>query len=443
MEKGKATDWKKQYKLRHNWAKGCCNLSETKVAEAPSIPPLLISYYRGVVVTADSNTGLCAWSIKGEHKMLASMNLSSDERPTAVPTSLAIDSTDSEANEIHLAVGFTDGACKFYRLLTKQRTFVPTQMHVRPGSSSISTIAYASPYLLIMDVENHLLLHRLTSELADDQESSKGPSFHLISTLKSHTAWPPVALTIRTMSQVVIASIAYAVPTYLSGWSVGLQELRLSPGGIIIGSRVASATAQGFSTFVYLPPGTTLSLREANEASPNTVFCRPTSLSYNHPYLLAAHPDNTLTLYMVMSNAEGLSIGVGTRLWGHTSSVSGAYVGDRGKAVSVSRYGNELRVWGLEGGVPFNGPGRYGAVDEASIRVQHEQAKPESTSTADQGNHSTELTRHSDAASNTTTNLSCEDQTVSEGWLAFDDETVVVLRGKTHGAQTLTVYDFT
>ena len=105
---------------------------------------------------------------------------------------------------------------------------------------------------------------------------------------------------------------------------------------------LAAAIAAFTSTIGSLSTSTATELRH--------IHSKPTSLSYTHPYLLVAHPDNTLTLYLVTSTAQALSISAGSRLWGHTSSVSGAHVGGRGKAVSVSRRGDELRIWELEGG---------------------------------------------------------------------------------------------
>lgn len=68
-------------------------------------------------------------------------------------------------------------------------------------------------------------------------------------------------------------------------------------------------------------------------------------------YLVASHTDNTLTLYMVRSTDTSLTIEPGQRLWGHTSGVHTVQVSGRGKAVSISNEGMELRVWELEGGV--------------------------------------------------------------------------------------------
>lgn len=128
-------------------------------------------------------------------------------------------------------------------------------------------------------------------------------------------------------------------------------------------------------------------------------------------YLLASHADNTLTLYMVKSNAASLSIEPGQRLWGHTSSVSTAQVSGRGKAVSLSKRGSELRVWELEGGVSER------RRLSASVKVE-----PQVSRQADASNH----------------------WSVGDiGWLGgFDEEKVVVLREQDEGRRALIVYDF-
>lgn len=39
---GKKTDWKGQYKLRHNWSIGACEVQEIHVADRPSVPSMLV-----------------------------------------------------------------------------------------------------------------------------------------------------------------------------------------------------------------------------------------------------------------------------------------------------------------------------------------------------------------------------------------------------------------
>ena len=448
VRSGKRTNWKRQYKLRHNWSIGSCNVSHTKVAEQASIPPLLVRLYENTVFTADSTEGLRVLSMNREPTILATLpflvgNQSQARSPK--PTSLAVDASTSDASVIGVAVGFADGEFGIYIFDKRQPALALLYQHAPSSNGTVSAIAYASPYILTMTEAQLLSLymfpHTTPYTFLPDKHTVVAPQ--LLSSLKSHTAWPPLSLSIRASSANVSASIAYAMPTYLAGWSVGMQEMLLTPEGRIIESRLASAEPQGFHSISTDSDESrspsrnsrapTSSVRNRPSVETNAYRSRPTSLSYTHPYLLAAHADNTLTVYMVTSNAGDLTIGPGRRLWGHTSSVASAHVGDRGKAVSVSKHGNELRVWELEGGTISQASRRrsvLGADAEGSIQVRPE-TRVDSTRKVPQ--KITEVQSRSKD----------EDMVVTKGWVAFDEEKVVVLREEQKGEQALVVYDFT
>jgi hypothetical protein len=190
--------------------------------------------------------------------------------------------------------------------------------------------------------------------------------------------------------------------------------MRLDLKGELLDSRLATSTSDASTLAATLSPSTP-TMRSASPISftaASPAYSKPTSLSYTHPYLLLSHPDNTLTLYLVTSNGHTLSISPGTRLWGHTSSVSGAHVEGRGKAVSVSLRGEELRIWELEGSTSR----RRTVGGGWSVKVQPKAVFEETES---------------------------EDEGVMRGWVGFDDERVVVLKERTLGRQNLVVYDFT
>ena len=448
VRSGKRTNWKRQYKLRHNWSIGSCNVSQTKVAEQASIPPLLVRLYENTVFTADATEGLRVFSMNGERSLLAVLPFSVGTKSQArslKPTSLAVDASTSDANAVGIAVGFADGEFGVYNFDKKKSALVLLYQHAPSSNGTVSAIAYASPYILTMTEAQLLSLymfpHTPPYPFLSDKYTVDAP--RLLSSLKSHTAWPPLSLSIRASSASVSASIAYAMPTYLTGWSVGMQEMLLTPEGRIIESRLASAEPQGFHSLSAdsdesrspsrSSQAPTSSMRNRPYVETSAYRYRPTSLSYTHPYLLAAHADNTLTVYMVTSNAGNLTIGPGRRLWGHTSSVASAHVGDRGKAVSVSKRGNELRVWELEGGTISQASRRrsmFGADAEGSIQVRPE-TKADSARKAPQ------------QVIEVRSRCKDEDMVVTKGWVAFDEEKVVVLREEQKGAQALVVYDFT
>lgn len=495
VRRGNTTNWKREYRLRHNWSRGSANISETQLAEHPSQPPLLVRLYDDIVVTADPVAGLRAWVLKGNDRLIATTPFFTDKQDrSAGPTALAIDGTESQNDQISISVGYDDGSFAIYTLDRNDRRFACRYLHAASRNGPIHAIAYASPYLLTMTGAPLLSLYRFGHEpdlASSDLESSSDrvnntdstftqePEIFakdfpknvredlggdganeervdrdarirpptLISSLRSQTAYPPISLAIRASLTSIVASIAYAMPTWTSGWSVGLQEIRITSGGAIIDSRMASAATRD----ALLPPfnrhlRTPVHNNRTNTLDQQVVTrvrlalgSKPTSLSYNHPYLLSSHPDNTLTLYMVTSNTEELSIGVGSRLWGHTSSVSRAHVGERGKAVSVSAVGNELRVWELEGGMTSSTSRKRVAAGEASVRVYSE--TNDATSETKTGN----LPRaHIGAVAGASSirDQESDDSTVTHGWITFDEERVVLLREKMFGSQALVVYNF-
>ena len=425
-------------------------------------------------MTADPVAGLRAWVLKGNDRLIATTPFfTGKEDRRAGPTALSIDGTQSRDDRVNISVGYDDGGFAMYTLLRNERRFVRRYLHAASRNGSIHAIAYASPYLLTMTGAPLLSLYRfgngpdhVFSQLESSSDrignvdpdgcgATAGSGDHddvlrpptLISSLRSQTAYPPISLAIRVSPTSIVASIAYAMPSWTSGWSVGLQEIRITSNGAIIDSRVASAASR---EALSPPANPHLRTPRHNNSTTNldqqvvtgvklALGSKPTSLSYNHPYLLSSHADNTLTLYMVTSNTEELSIGVGSRLWGHTSSVSGAHVGDRGKAVSVSAMGNELRVWELEGGMTSNTSRRRAAAGEASVRVCHERNDLTSK---------TKMEKMSRAHIGAITGPGFipeqepDDFAVSHGWVAFDEEKVVLLREKMLGSQALVVYDF-
>ena len=412
--------------------------------------------------------------LKGNDRLIATTPFFTDkEDRSAGPTALSIDGTQSGNDRVNVSVGYDDGGFAIYTLLRNERRFIRRYLHAASRHGPIHAIAYASPYLLTMTGAPLLSLYRFghepdqtsshfesssekidnmdlggsgaTEERGDHDDISRPPT--LIASLRSQTAYPPISPAIRVSSSNIVASIAYAMPLWTSGWSVGLQEIRITSKGAIIDSRVASAVS---GEDLSPPPNPHLRTPRHNHSTTTldqqvvrgvklALGAKQTSLSYNHPYLLSSHADNTLTLYMVTSNTEELSIGVGRRLWGHTSSVAGAYVGDRGKAVSVSAVGNELRVWQLEGGMTSNTSRRRAAAGEASVRVCHERndvtskIKKENMSRAPLG---------AVAGPSIIPEQESDEFAVTHGWVAFDEEKVVLLREKMLGTQALVVYDF-
>ncbi|KAF4632250.1 hypothetical protein G7Y89_g5883 [Cudoniella acicularis] len=294
---GKMTNWKGQYKLRHNWSIGACEVQEIHVADRPSVPAILVKLAEGVVLTVDKGEGLRVWDLK-EKVLIAACALGED----IVPTCVAVDE-ESGKGSLGIAVGFLDGGWGTWKLDVKGKNFEHIYRNPASSNGMLSAIAFANPYILtitdsqllslytfnpvpssqedqesktktqedesetpedtlkqedgrsnILEDKSEMLeelpiqdghrpndqehmseiLEEPTAELlpATQESSSTNPSKIypcLLASLKSHTSWPPLSLSIRTTSSAIIASIAYSLPTYLSGYTIGLQELHLSP----------------------------------------------------------------------------------------------------------------------------------------------------------------------------------------------------------------------
>ena len=151
----------------------------------------------------------------------------------------------------------------------------------------------------------------------------------------------------------------------------------------------------------------------------------PTSLSYAHPYLVASLPDNSLMSYIVSSNDDKLEISSGRRLYGHTSAAN-AEVSRRGKAVSVSARGEDIRVWELADVLTTAGRGRV------STQVKPKHAVLDIAAA---------IARRGTGLGLALSELK-QELALSKRWVGFDEEQVVVL-GDRDQTQILACYDFT
>lgn len=444
--------WKRQYKLRHNWSRGKCAVEELTIGRDSIASPIeanpphkmLVKISEGLALTADSSNGLRAWDLKTKD-LLAQVRLG-EQDATVLPNSLAIDDQNSEGRMLDVAIGFTDGSFGVWGLNVPEKRIIRRYRHEKSSNGELIGIAVSYPYVLT--ATRHVLISLYTFdgppkpapasarrevENAPEKGYTSKPrqkfedvqlrSPYLLTSLKSHTSRPPLALSIRkTAPGNTIASIAYTFST-LQGWAIGIQDLHLQASSSTSKSAVDISTRLAYTIPIRPAPSYTSSppssppqswavpLSSTRFESPDG----PISLSYTHPYLLATLPDNTLLLFLCTSTASTLSISPGIRLWGHTSGISDADITARGKAVSVSCRGEEIRVWELEG-----------RTEGRSIEV-----KPTAKAVTD------------DISGVAT----AEDQVLvswddRRNWVGFDDEMVIVLK-ESKGRESLMVYDFT
>lgn len=456
-------DWKKQYRLRHNWARGRCAVDEVQVREVERHSPsaewqTLVKVVEGLAVTVDGMSGLRAWDLKTRRLLThADLEITKD---TNQPSCLAVDDLDSGNGVLSIAVGFEDGTFAIWKLDVQKKKLMSLYRHSKSYFGELVAIAYGYPYVLTASRLGFISLFSFdqaevslpspqaetateagdlaafgisTFSPAENNMRSNTRDFeelafsqpHLLTSLKSHSTRPPLALSIRRTPASVVASIAYSFDA-VGGWSIGIQDLDIKPSGLskpdVVTSRVAYT----------LPTQTRKSTTSSPSSSPSGPTLRnpiqllepeedgPIRLCYSHPYLLATLPDNTLVLHLCTSTASALSISSGIRLWGHTSGISDAEITPRGKAVSVSTRGDEIRVWELEG-----------RVGGRSVEVRPRTPNSDDESEGDV------------SAGKPETPVKLSDLEDRKNWVGFDDEMVVVLKEARDGRESLMVYDFT
>lgn len=427
---GDSVDWKQSYKLLHNWARGRCDVEELKMRPREPTAPgrTLVKVVEGLAITADSVSGLLVWDLRTRSPM-AQTGLELNPGRDSHPTCLAVDDELLSRGEVGIAVGFGDGTFGVWKVDVIEKGLVKLCRHNRGLNGRLEAIACCQPYVLAASTGGYVSVWTMGEPQQNGIDGSPVPktkdSFpvpHLLRSLRSHSTRAPLTLSMRRVSSSVIASMAYTLDT-VGGWCIGIQDLdiRPSPGsGLpeIVDSRIAHTIPTPVDRRPTTPNGSPSRRREGgyvnDETSSQEPPLGPICLCYNHPYLLATLPDNTLLLYLCTTTSTKLTISPGTRLWGHTSGISDAEITARGKAVSVSARGDEIRVWELEG--------RMGG---CSIELRPRQQ--------DAASHDIRA-----AANTLSASFECKKNKVG-----FDDEMVIVLQEALDGKESLMVYDFT
>ena len=444
-------DWKQMFKVRHNWHKGRCAVTEMDISNSPPYPEAdepprqssfwnepvlatstpLVQFDGKIFVVADKENGLRAWDIakleNGRRKLVGTRRFQVFEQGWRLgePSALGIDGGGAT---IDVVVGFESGGVIILRLSPSEG--VPGQdfgfdvRFILPPSQvpeKILHLTYCHPHLLTLDADHYLRAYLFESS-----------SFHLnpprpLTTLHAQTLHGPCNLTLRKpktgQEGSITASIAYSVPLFHGGWSVGVQEFVLdvaSPNGIDQ-TRIGTSIPSTYHLALHLdrPPSQVFSA--------SVPAASPTSISYSHPYLLTSHKDNTLTLYLVRSTDKEITIGNPRRLWGHTTGVARAGVAGRGRAVSVSQIGGEVRVWELESIAAAVAKADIDVADKAVVGII-ESVRVENASAP--GRVGKDLYRDTRIPT-------------AVEWIGFDEEKVLVVTRDEERDKNVTLYDFT
>ncbi|KAL3478013.1 hypothetical protein BJX99DRAFT_225323 [Aspergillus californicus] len=432
-------NWKRQYQLRHNWSKGTCRVTEVEIPQPPR-PPILVTLCAGFVFTADSHGGLQAWSAENPVFRRAVLTFTRLESHSPIPTALTA-TCGSDNKCIKVVVGFEDGKFNAYRMDTKKSLLDMRFSRSTTAPGAITAMASSYPYLLVMSKHKVLSLYKLPLE---SDEPSWPDEAHLVTSLKTDSILSPMSLSVRLAGSDIIVSIVYSFFHIGCGWSLGIQELHFDVTGQQTSSRLTTTVETQYGV-VHLPSSRygLSSSQDRDSISLDPLILHqnpPTSVSYSHPYLLTSHADNTLTVYLIVSTADDLYVKGGQRLWGHTSSVSAVQVSGRGKAVSVSSHGDEVRIWELENLISSFGSHKILQGDK-SIKVQPEHHR---RSQIDRGLGLLSDFCRSDLNGTQSLHLGLPNNLAqARDCVGFDDERLLLLREREYGAQLLEFYDFT
>ncbi|KAL6874564.1 hypothetical protein HDV57DRAFT_511026 [Trichoderma longibrachiatum] len=426
-------DWKQQYRLRHNWARGLCEVRQVEVSPINcSLAPVLerrtlVKVVHGIAVTVDLQAGLRAWDLRTQLS-IAQTTTETHDGIRLVPTALSLDGQKFEAGILDIMLGFNDGTFGIWRLTIGQGKLAVLYRQDKSYVGRLTSVAYSYPYALTAAELGFISLYTFDSPAPDNNELStlqaggevdkSADLSHpfVLSSLKSDYSRQPLVLSLRQLKDSAVASIAYSFDT-VSGWAIGIQNFDIRPSGCskpdVITSRVA-----------YTLPADTRGLVAPTHYRPKCPTCAnfpdtyldddeggPAKLCYSHPYLLATMPDNTLVLFVVTATEKSFAISNPTRLYGHTSGIADADVTPEGRAVSVSERGDEIRVWDLEGGHR-----------DVSVEVRPRPG------------------READDVEDEYTSSEAEQR---RNWVGTDDQRVTVLSETLDGRESLVTYDFT
>lgn len=433
VHEGDYVDWKKAYKLRHNWARGRCDIEklplDTRVRSSTS--HTLIKVFERLAITVDETAGLMVWDLSTRTPM-AHVNFEPYRRRAVRPTCLAVDDEPLSCGVAGIAIGFEDSTFGVWKLDLATKELVKVCRYDTGCFAKINDVAYCSPYVLLSAGTGLITLWTLDSVISpwydpdedgfdSEEESVTSAEMQaenksnllrrpwMLRSLCSHNTKEPLTLSMRRVATSVIASIVYTLNS-MNGWCIGVQDFDIRP--------TLDLPEIKDSRLAFSVPTHTRGLRPSSTHNFQSHSCPdeqensdddgdgPIGLCYSHPYLLATLPDNTLMLHICHSYPDTLSISPGIRLWGHTSGISDAEITARGKAVSVSARGDEVRVWELEG--------RIGGSSVEVVPRQHEE------------NDMNRLRNSS-----------------FHGKLGFNEEIIIVLKEGLDGKDSLVVYDFT
>lgn len=320
---------------------------------------LLVAARNQLIATIDHE---CKLVVKNcEETMSVDVNVKDYIQPAfseliGIPSTLVI----SQLGSFRISVGFTTGSFAIFSLegikpgdrdkgepVRLEMKHIAVIDHTQYGA--IRNIVHRQNIIAVYTDKSNILLY----SIADGNTKT-------VSVLKSYIdPSQAVSFSIRSFHYqrlLFCISVAYCRLALNGDWIPYIQEIICAPDGSIVNTRMSTCSS---ATNVFSTP-------IVHGVLP------PSSISYNHPYLLAGFEDNTLSYYHVRSAECCLEIQPKKRLWGHMKGIKHVSVKPGGVAVSVSSGFPEIRWWELED-----------KDDSTLIYIPHENLNSQSTNQAE------------------------------------------------------------
>lgn len=397
------TNWKRQYKIKSNWHVGAAQIKEVQVAQS-TVPPVIGKMFQDQLFTVDSTSGLRCWQQQDGTRVLRAHR---DIDDGAQPTCMAVEEAGAGINII---VGFADGRFALYRLTRAQHLSLLLWQQCDDGP--LVAVDLAMPFVMSTSITNSLAIY--SSGSLPQEEPMR---LQVLTKLQSDAKFGPTSVSLRKQGLGMVASIAYGFKRVGAGWCIGIQEISLTR----IGTPGVEEPTEGWEISTRSTSSLPLPAHPQQRRPPQ-------SLSYAHPFVIASLADNTIMSFLVTSTEEQLEMSTGRRLWGHTAGISSVQVNSRGKAVSVSQRGTEIRVWELED-----------VMTMAAHRRTSVQVKVVGSAWAQ---ITAALAQRAQGLGLAVSELRREEEMTRGRWVGFDEEQVVVL-GERASTQVMSLYDFT
>lgn len=289
--------------------------------------------------------------------MLSSFGSSSSAPSIAC---LAVDSNYSSSSFVRLVIVRSDSTSIFLRYDMEQTTFFEDKrVCLYDAAPSPALTAYHWPYMATCSDDFHIRTYRIRDadsslQLVDERRSysCQWPACLRLEGLESAGSAPSSRISVRL-------SVAFTLPVYPQGWTVGLQEI-VAHGDDILHSRSAIARQAYISTRIDSPSKVAAAAyrSQKGEARSSTLpsaedeISRLTSLSYENPFIVVGSRDNDVSCFRVEGAVQDASWQAGSlavrhvrTLHGHTGSVYSVSLNE-GRCVTGGGDGS-VRVWRL------------------------------------------------------------------------------------------------